>query len=136
MLKNDILKVFVYGTLKVGGESAYSFNDHRISVKKGKIKGTMLNIAGMYPGVILRGNDIIHGEVHEYRNGKVVEYFLDIAEGHKGKDDKCNLYNKETVDVIVQNSPSYLTRYRAEKCLIYTYAQRIYVHEKIGSGKW
>ena len=41
MNKNKELKVFVYGTLKVGGRFATRFDNVRTSTKVGKIKGCL-----------------------------------------------------------------------------------------------
>lgn len=74
-------KVFVYGTLKEG------FGNHKrllsTSTKLGDFtttgEYTMYSLGG-FPGVVLRGDTAIHGEVYQVTN----EVFksLDILEGH------------------------------------------------------
>ena len=68
--------VFVYGTLKLG----YS-NSHVLDISNGELLGdfitepkyTMLDL-GAFPGVLLEGEDSIHGEVYEVDTLKYIDH--------------------------------------------------------------
>lgn len=70
--------VFVYGTLK-SGMVRHGVLRESEKIGEDAIKGTMINL-GSFPGVVLQGNDIIHGEVY-YVNERTLET-LDHIEGH------------------------------------------------------
>lgn len=121
------LKVFVYGTLKVGGKFAATYDKVRKSVKVGKIKGILYNL-GFYPGVKLGGDSVVIGEVHTYTNKEEVEKSLDRLEGYYGTGNKSNLYNKETVKVSTDDGD--------EDCLVYEYNNFIDNNRIIPEGVW
>lgn len=121
------LKVFVYGTLKIGGRFAQYFNPYRVSVKKGQIKGTMFNL-GSFPGVVLNGDTIIEGEIHEYNQADSTEANLDSLEGFRGNNNSTNLYNKDIVEVTTDTG--------TELCKVYTFARSIEGFKKIKEGIW
>ena len=100
MFKENKLKVFVYGTLKEGGRLATPFDNRRLSVKKGTINGSMFSVSGHYPAVHFGGENVVHGEVHEYTDAKEVQRHMDAIEGYK-KDRDGNLYNRLTVQIDV-----------------------------------
>ena len=128
MIEEPKLKVFVYGTLKVGGGFAQRFDKFRVSIKTGKIKGTMFNIFNSYPGVVLQGDNIIKGEVHEYTNAKEVEQALDRIEGYMGEGHAHNLYNKSRVLVNTDDGQ--------EECFMYEYARNTANIPKIAEEEW
>jgi gamma-glutamylaminecyclotransferase len=72
------MKIFVYGTLKKG------FGNHRL-IKEARflgesfIKGTMYSM-GAFPGVVLKGDNNIKGEVYEVDEGQL--FSMDRLEGH------------------------------------------------------
>lgn len=121
------LKVFVYGTLKVGGRFAVRFDKFRTSTKVGKIKGTMFNIFDSFPGVILKGDTVIKGEIHEYVNAKNIESQLDLIEGYKEGHDN-NLYNKRKVMAITEDGE--------EECIMYEFARDTTNVKKVETGEW
>ncbi len=127
-MSKESLKIFVYGTLKAGGAFAGRFNKEREKVKVGKIKGTMFSINNSFPGVILEGETVITGEVHEYSNAKEVEESFDRIEGFWGVGDIGNLYNKEEVEVETENG--------TELCKIYTFARDLNNNSEVKSGIW
>lgn len=127
-MSKELLKVFVYGTLKVGGRFAKRFDDLRVSNKSGKIKGTMFNISDSFPGVVLNGEDVIVGEVHEYTEPTEVEKALDRIEGFFKEGHPQNLYNKEVVEVETEDG--------IEKCKMYTFAPDTDKYQKIAEGTW
>ena len=122
------LKIFVYGTLKVGGAFAHNFDKYRQSNKPGKIKGTMFNIFGAYPGIKLTGDVEIEGEVHEYANALSVEAAFDRIEGYKGPGQPDNLYEKRTI--LVETAEG------TEECIIYEYARDTKEFNQVKEGVW
>lgn len=122
------LKIFVYGTLKVGGRFAVRFNNLRLSVRPGKIKGTMFSIGDSYPGVILHGDNVINGEIHEYTDAAQVEQALDRIEGYFGEGDTTNLYHKRLVAVDTESGQ--------EACIMYEFARDTSKYTQILEGEW
>ncbi len=122
------LKVFVYGTLKVGGHFAGRFDDKRNTIKQGTINGTMFSIGGSFPGVVLNGNTVITGEVHEYSDPARVESALDMIEGYYAEGHDGNLYNKKTVTVKTSDGE--------EECMMYEFARSTDDVKEVTSGIW
>lgn len=121
------LKFFVYGTLKVGGGLAKSFDGVRTSVKVGKIKGTLYDL-GSFPGVKLTGTSTIIGEVHTYTDSVLVEKALDRIEGFIEKGHPQNLYNRRQIQVETDAG--------LETCVMYEFAKDISTFNKIKNGIW
>ena len=124
----DKLKIFVYGTLKVGGAFAHRFDKFRQSTKSGRIKGTMFNIFNSYPGIKLTGNTDIKGEVHEYTNAAEVEKALDRIEGFIAPGHVNNLYDKKKVLVETENG--------TEECIVYEFARGTEQLTEVHEGEW
>ena len=120
------MKLFTYGTLKVGGYFSKMFDDIRGSVKKATIKGTMYNIDNKFPGLILQGDTTIQGEVHEYPDGLLEDF--DRIEGYLGPGAN-NLYDRVQVDVILEDGT-------VEQAITYVFAQDPKWYNKIVSGEW
>jgi len=100
---------FVYGTLKVGGFFARSFDKYRRQVKTAAVTGRLLDL-GSYPGAIFGGSEEIKGELHVYddeaytaENGESIESSLDRIEGYRGPDRDDNLYNKRSMIVVTED---------------------------------
>jgi len=91
--------VFVYGTLKVGGHFAQSFNHLRLSSIPAKAKGTMYEGSSWFPAVIFGGEKVVIGELHEYEQIDRVLRQLDYIEGYREEGSKHNLYNRRKVVV-------------------------------------
>lgn len=127
-MKNDTLKVFVYGTLKKGGLFASRFDKFRLTNKPGKVKGTMFSVFGNYPGLVLNGETEIKGEVHEYSNAEDVEIALDRIEGFLYSGFTDNLYEKRNVVVETDDG--------SEECILYEYAQDVSKLTQIQDGEW
>lgn len=126
---SDTLKVFVYGTLKVGGFFSKRFDDYRLSSKEATTKGTMFDSGSSYPAVVLEGDDTITGEVHEYSNKSEVELRMDYIEGFGGSNDSPgNLYNKYEITVNTKDG--------SEKCIMYGFARDTNELKKVESGIW
>lgn len=124
----NIFRVFVYGTLKVGGRLAGSFDSLRLSVKKGTIKGSMFGVGNSFPAIRLNGDGIIHGEVHEYRDARSVMAHMDIVEGYSGTTEKRNLYNRVIVEVKTDENTVI--------CSTYEFNGVTNKYNKINSGIW
>ncbi len=125
---SEFLKIFVYGTLKIGGRFAKKFDKSRLSSKTGTIKGTMFSINNSFPGVVLQGGTTIIGEVHEYEESIEVERALDCLEGYHGRDDPHNLYDKYNVEVNTDDG--------VEKCKVYIFARETKNFDEVTNGTW
>ncbi len=125
--EEDLIKVFVYGTLKVGGHFATSFDAVRKECVEGSIQGTLYNISGgFFPGVVLKGDHTIHGEIHTYSHGEDCLDKLDRIEGVNGDE---GLYIRTTIDVLLEDGTT-------EEAIIYLYNQEITDDEVIEDGNW
>tara|TARA_Y100000389_G_scaffold198239_1_gene234373 strand:+ start:4697 stop:5104 length:408 start_codon:yes stop_codon:yes gene_type:complete len=83
-MDNELHKVFVYGTLKSGGEirGLNTFGEGATIVGKAKTKFPdyhMIDL-GAFPGVILKGTKYIQGEVWEVDDEAMEQ--LDMIEGY------------------------------------------------------
>ena len=99
--KKQILKVFVYGTLKEGRPlDRRGLADLRTSVKEATIEGSIFNFRhGGYPTIKLDGKGLVIGEVHtfpEKHMGDVVQ-IMDAIEGYNKHEPKKGLYNRHKV---------------------------------------
>jgi len=98
-------KVFVYGTLKLGGKFAKiyenTFDRHRVSCKDGRIKGTMFDL-GPFPAIRLEGDGHVYGEVHTFKNFDEIIRIIDRIEGYSQEHD-TNLYERKPVKVELQS---------------------------------
>lgn len=100
---DKVNKIFVYGTLKEGGFFAKEFDTSRLSSKRATITGTMLSM-GSFPGIILNGESVITGEVHEYGNFDNVLSAIDYIEGCSGaKENAEDLYHRKVIKVSTED---------------------------------
>lgn len=125
------VKVFVYGTLKVGGRFAADFDVVRESSVKATVYGKIYDGYG-YPRLLLSpesDNLTVHGELHTYSEPEKVITLMDLIEGYKeGRPD--NLYNRKPVTVKLDDGTE-------EEAFIYEYARPLEEDaEIIKSGKW
>jgi gamma-glutamylcyclotransferase (GGCT)/AIG2-like uncharacterized protein YtfP len=123
------MKIFVYGTLKVGGRLSQPFNEVRRSVVPATVKGTMYSVHGSYPAVVLSGDTEIKGELHQYdvETGSVLKH-LDAIEGYR-PDDKLNLYNRVEVEVTTAGGKSV-------KAMMYVFNRSTSGLERLAGGYW
>ena len=128
MMKNNTVKIFVYGTLKKGGRFSTSFDNFRISVKEAKASGIMYNVNNAYPAAIFGKGGVITGELHEYSHAKEVISLLDAIEGYIDENSNANLYNRIMVEVTTNDGK--------EKCLAYEFARSVSKLKKIENGEW
>lgn len=123
-------KIFVYGTLKVGGFFAQNFDQVRRSSQKASIKGTMFSVHDSYPAVVLEGDMDIQGEVHEYDDINAVLQQLDHIEGCVGEGAYChNLYNRFIVNVQTTDG-------NTVEAWMYTFNQSTDGLREVENGSW
>jgi len=97
---SDLVNIFVYGTLKVGGYYAGYFDQVRLCSVPCTIKGALYRITGgWFPGLILDETRTVHGELHVYKNAKKVIALMDTIEGVSS-----GLFRKETVNVKIEDN--------------------------------
>jgi gamma-glutamylcyclotransferase (GGCT)/AIG2-like uncharacterized protein YtfP len=78
---NEKALFFVYGTLKVGGYYAGSFDKVRKSVHKAVAENkSLFSVHGNFPAMV-PGEGQVHGEVHEYDDVASVILAMDRIEG-------------------------------------------------------
>lgn len=87
------INIFVYGTLKVGGRFARQFDGVRKKVRESSIGGTMFNVNGMYPMILIGTGDTIFGELHTYSPSEGVLDGMDRIEGYP------SLYGRTVVPI-------------------------------------
>jgi len=123
------VKIFVYGTLKVGGYYASNFDNVRIDVKRAMVPGKIYDGAG-YPRLRLDDDEkLVYGELHTYEEGDDVLHLMDQIEGYQPKGNN-NLYNRKKVKVLLENGES-------EEAYVYEYASDLSGRAKVvESGKW
>ena len=97
MAKEEIRKMFVYGTLKVGGFFAGRFDEVRVKSTPGTIQGTLFK--GAYPQVKLGGDRKVHGEVHEFDKFEEVLAAFDRIEGFNERNPAMSLYQRKVTEV-------------------------------------
>ena len=122
--------VFVYGTLKMGGYFSSLFDKERLWVQPATIKGTLYDI-GPAPGLSLEGSNLVHGELHLYKDFSYVIRQMDRIEGFIHEGSKFNLYDRQVIEV---DTP--LGRHTA---VVYTIRQSLTIHKrvkKIENGIW
>ena len=121
--------VFVYGTLKVGGHFAATFDNDRISSIPAEVPGTMYATAGWYPGCVFDTKHTIVGELHEYKDIDAIMKRQDIIEGCNGGTDPSNLYNRRTIIVITNDGEEI-------EALTYEYNRDVNGLKIIETGIW
>ena len=98
-------KVFVYGTLKVGGYFAMKFNESRKKVKQGTVKAELWGDKNFrsYP-MMQHGEGVVHGELHEY-DGDINSLIddMDHIEGYRWHDPENSLFKRELITVTLDD---------------------------------
>lgn len=123
-------KIFVYGTLKVGGHFAKKFDDLRLTHTPAKIKGKMFAATGWFPAVVADDSSEVIGELHEYKDFNNLLKMLDRIEGFYGSGNPKNLYNRTTV--LVQTEDASIE----EEVTVYMFNQPTTGLKEIKSGIW
>lgn len=123
------MKVFVYGTLKVGGYFAGQLDDYRLSSEETSITGFSMYNLGNFPTVVRDDSGRVHGEVHDYKQGALA--VLDRIEGYREENPDSSLYVRETISVDGEDVFIYIIN--CEEKEINKQFSRAH---KIDSGKW
>jgi len=97
-MTDEVKKVFVYGTLKVGGYFAEGLDKARKSSVPAKATGKLINIDNRFPGLI-DGDGTVHGEIHEYDQFDRVLMVMDGIEGYTKRDPENSLYRRRVIEV-------------------------------------
>ena len=118
------MKVFVYGTLKVGGRFSVHVDEMREEVVPHTLHGyEMYSINGMYPA-IKEGDGTVYGEIHTLDEKALP--ILDRIEGYNVGNKEGSLYLRETILV------------EGEEVYVYVFNDKEYLDrcEKIINGIW
>lgn len=121
-------KIFVYGTLKIGGYYSKYIDRYRHSSEIATLRGTLFD-AEYFPVLIEKGNNVIHGELHIYKNPEIVLSIIDRIEGFIDKRSENNLFVRKKAIIQLKNNG---------ECLAYVY---FFTHntngmKQIKDGKW
>jgi gamma-glutamylcyclotransferase (GGCT)/AIG2-like uncharacterized protein YtfP len=119
---------FVYGTLKEGGYYSHGFKEFRKKVVNATVKGTLYDL-GSFPGMRLEGNNIVHGEVHEYADPEHVTARMDRIEGYAGPG-KNNFYERVKVMASLDGEEEPV------EVETYVFARPIDEDKKVDDGNW
>jgi gamma-glutamylcyclotransferase (GGCT)/AIG2-like uncharacterized protein YtfP len=130
------VKIFVYGTLKEGGHFAKSFDEVREKSKPATIQGQLFDVASWFPGVKLTGSpeDIVYGELHEYKNGDEVLSRMNRIEGFNPDNPEKSLFIRKTVTVTTEDGEK-------ERAEVYEFnfekeSERASMAERVENGVW
>lgn len=117
-------KFFVYGTLKIGGRFAASFDKVRVSSEVAKLKGFDLYGIGSgktasFPGIV-KGKGTVVGEIHEYPKDHLEEvtHYMDMIEGYSEKNEDKSLYLRRKAQVELEDGST-------EDAYVYIFNQKI-----------
>ena len=128
--RNDMkfVKIFVYGTLKIGGYYSKYLNEYRHSSEIATLRGTLFN-TGEFPALIEEGNNIVYGEIHEYKKPRIILSIMDRIEGFVGKESDKNFYIRKKIKVQPKNSDE-------SEAYVYFFAHNTNGMKQIKDGKW
>lgn len=74
--------VFVYGTLKEGGQFAENFDNYRLKSFPATVYGSLYSVMDQFPALVLNEEeDLVFGEIHIYNHGTEVLKAMDLIEG-------------------------------------------------------
>lgn len=102
---NETVKIFVYGTLKVGGFFAHRFDRVRLSSVEATLYDHALYDLGSFPGVVSSHNGTVHGEVHTFSHGEEVLAKMDYIERYNPHKEKSSLYVRQITTVQTPAGP-------------------------------
>ncbi len=127
--ENDIVRVFVYGTLKMGFPLFFheGLMANRVEAFPARIRGELYDL-GLFPALRLNSDDAVAGEVHVFKNPEETLEILDEMEGYFGPG-QVNNYNRREVDAVSAE------RERIT-CFTYEYAEDLPKEYKIEDGRW
>jgi gamma-glutamylcyclotransferase (GGCT)/AIG2-like uncharacterized protein YtfP len=127
--KENPVKIFVYGTLKVGGHFADAFNDRRMECAEATLKDAALyQVCNMYPGIVEEKGAVVHGELHTFCDAEKVLDHMDRIEGYK-EYHADNLFDRQKVVVETEDG-------KEEEAFAYFFAHHDKNCKRIESGIW
>lgn len=131
-MAKEIDKVFVYGTLKIGGFFGKEFDKYRTSAVPATVKGTIYHISALFPtsfpGLKLEDDGIVHGELHSFDRFEDVVMAIDQIEQYFEDYPEESIYIRKEMDVE--------TTAGVEKAYVYEYNGPIDGYKKVKSGIW
>lgn len=124
-------KIFVYGTLKVGGRFADQFDSLRKGCENAFLKGGLYSVHGSFPAMLLDGDVKIKGELHTFSEEEMPAILerMDRIEGYGGPGNEFNLYNRVEVTVVTEAGAE-------EKAIAYEFARSVEGLEEVVNGEW
>ena len=101
----DTVKIFVYGTLKVGGLFSDEFNRFRLDTKPAFIDSYLMFDFGKFPGIVYSkgSKSMVYGELHTYSDPKSVLELMDYIEGYYPNNKKSSLFLRKYVKVSLES---------------------------------
>lgn len=109
-MEEKLDKVFVYGTLKIGGyfdrRKEYAINRmQRLNVQDAFIVGAVMYDLGGYPAITAteRAEKIVYGELHTFSDIDSVLQRFDRIEGYRPDNEDMSFYIRKEVDVHTKN---------------------------------
>jgi gamma-glutamylcyclotransferase (GGCT)/AIG2-like uncharacterized protein YtfP len=131
-MAKEINKVFVYGTLKVGGFFGEKFNNVRISSVPATVKGTLFHVPAMFPssfpGLKLAGDGVVHGELHAFDRIDDVIRAIDRIEQYFEDYPEESMYVRKKMDVETAEG--------TEKAYVYEYNGSTKGFKIVVDGDW
>jgi len=121
-------KLFVFGTLKIGGHFAKRFDHLRIDSRPASTQGKMFSVHGSYPAVDFFAEGQISGEIHEYKNPEEVISEMDLIEGYR-EGNPNNLYNRIKIAIPTKNG-------KEEEVYTYSFNRDTSGLKPVESGEW
>ncbi|MEA5599163.1 gamma-glutamylcyclotransferase family protein [Rivularia sp. UHCC 0363] len=104
--KSDLLRVFVYGTLKPGETYYKSYCASKIvDTTKAYVRGELYALPQGYPAMT-QGNNLVYGYLLSFANNEVLSSLDELEDYHPQKPLSENLYNRKQVELFDLNNNS------------------------------
>ena len=130
--KKKLNKVFVYGTLKVGGFFGKKLDSVRIKSKPATIRGTLYRIPGLFPshfpGLKTSGDGLVRGELHEFDPESQVIEVIDRIEQYHKESPKMSMYIRKRAKVETEEG--------TEKAYVYEFNGPVENLKVVEDGFW
>lgn len=135
------VKLFVYGTLKVGGALTNKILDKkRIRVNNAMLSKALLYDLGAFPGVVPSDDvfDKVYGEVHEYEDEATVLDIMDQIEGYNPDVPDKSLFLRQKAFVYNKDTDEYeeVYFYKFNKQRVLPNKDLSELGSVVKSGKW
>ncbi|MDZ8189366.1 MAG: gamma-glutamylcyclotransferase [Nostoc sp. ChiSLP02] len=96
---SDLVRVFVYGTLKPGEANYERFCAGKVvDAKKAFVKGKLFALPMGYPAMTL-GDSEVYGYLLSFANPGILNRLDMLEDYHPAREMPENLYNRETIEV-------------------------------------